>query len=533
MNKFKILCNLLENMKNPKEARGQIADYLKELSPEDQIMACNFMLGKPLENETIGYSKRTVQKVIDTYYDYDKSQKYETLGDMFSGELDIHSNSSVPIYLNTIYKLYNCMSSKTKQKEDILHYVLIPMDDLEKKYFVNILLNKLRVRIGMNVLSWSLAEIYDVDNKYVNNLYKKYESMKDVIEILNGGSDKLIIGVPVKPQLAKDISKHMNRIEYPVLAEPKFDGSRAQIHVSYNKGTGNVWIFSRSLKNKTKGFPDILSILHKNNIQEGIYDAEIYGINPDGSPMAFNKYQHRMNRENVTDDDIDEYPVTIRLFDILMLGDEDYTKELQYTRSTILKQMYPEITTSTKFITCEDELIAYHKECVKAGYEGVMIKNTSGTYDCGRGKSTWGNWFKYKPTQLRCDVVITGATFGTGDNVSLLSSFDIAVLDTDHIVRNIFVDGPEYALKSVGKCGIGFDRATMEVLTERIMSASNNELENYICLNDPIVIEVNPQEITKNESGGIGMRFPTYEGIRSDKGIEDIDTVSMIEQYIE
>ena len=192
-----------------------------------------------------------------------------------------------------------------------------------------------------------------------------------------------------------------------------------------------------------------------------------------------------------------------------------------------------DIVTSMKFVTCEDELIAYHKECVKAGYEGVMIKNTSGTYDCGQGKSNWGNWFKYKPTQLRCDVVITGATFGTGDNVSLLSSFDIAVLDTNHMIRDTFVDGPEYALKAIGKCGIGFDRTTLELLTKKIMKACNNKLEDYNCFDDSIVIEVNPQEITKNESGGIGMRFPVFEGIREDKNLEDIDTVSMVSQYIE
>ena len=529
MNKFKTLCNLLENMKNPKGARDQIADYLKGLSLEDQIIACNFMLGKPLENDAVGYSKRTVESVLIKYYEYDKSIKYETLGDAFEHTI----NDSFNLSINSVISIYKSLSENTKNKESILYGNLQRFNKLEKKYFINILLNKLRVRIGMNVLSWSLAEIYDVDNKYVNNLYKKYESMTDVIRILNGGSDKLIIGVPVKPQLAKDISKHMNRIEYPVLAEPKFDGSRAQIHVSYNEGTGNVQIFSRSLKDKTKSFPDILSILHKNNIQEGIYDAEIYGINPDGSPMAFNKYQHRMNREDVTDDDINEYPVTIRLFDILMLGDEDYTKESQYTRSTMLKNIFLEINTHTKFITCEDELILYHKMCVQAGYEGVMIKNTSGTYDCGRGKSEWGNWYKYKPSIIRCDVIITGATFGTGSNTSVLSSFNIAVLDDINITDNYSISGSQINLKSVGKCGIGFDQVTLELLTERIMKSCNNKLEDYNCFDNSIIIEINPQEITKNESGNFGMRFPVFEGIREDKNLEDIDTVSMVSQYIE
>jgi len=518
MNKFKTLYNLLENMKNPKEARGQIADYLSNLSPEDQIIACNFMLGKPLENEAVGYSKRTVQKVIDTYYDYDKSKKYETLGDMFSGELDINSNSGVDLQLITIYKLFKNLGIKTKQKEYELHYNLVIMNDLEKKYFINILLNKLRVRIGMNVLSWSLAEIYNEDNKYVSNLHKKYESMTDIIRILNGGPDELVIGIPVKPQLAKDISKHMDRIEYPVLAEPKYDGSRAQVHVHED---GKIQIFSRSLKDKTDSFPDIVELLKKENIQPGIYDGEIYGVNPDGSPMAFNKYQHRMNREDVTDDDIDEYPVTIRLFDVLMLGPEDMTMASQEERTQTLINVCGGLSGGKLYINNEDELLKYHKECVKAGYEGVMIKNPIGTYDCGQGKSEWGNWYKYKPTELRFDVVITGATFGTGDKLSMLSSFNIAVLDNVN-------------LRSVGKCGGGFTHSELRQITERIINNPIYEtLEDYKCWEDPIIIEVKSEKVMRNESGEIGLRFPQFMGFRTDKGIEDIDTVGMIEQYIE
>ena len=207
MNSFKTLCNLLENMKNPKEARDQIADYLKELSPKDQIIACNFMLGKPLENDAVGYSKRTVQKVIDTYYDYDKSKKYPTLGDMFSNELDINSN--IELTLEIIYQMYNDLASDGKNKEERLHNCLLCMDDLKKKYFINILLNKLRVRIGMGVISHSLEYVYGVDYKYISNLYKKYESISDVINILNGGSDEMKIGIPVKPMLAKDIAKYV------------------------------------------------------------------------------------------------------------------------------------------------------------------------------------------------------------------------------------------------------------------------------------------------------------------------------------
>lgn len=512
MNNFKTFCNLLENIKSPKEARDQIAEYLKELSPEDQIIACNFMLGKPLENEAIGYSRKTIQKVIDTYYNYDKSKKYETLGDMFSDELDINSNTELT--LEMIYQMYNDLSSDGKGKENRLHDCLLFMCNLEKKYFINILLNKLRVRIGTSVISHSLAEVYDVEQKYINNLYKKYESITDVVEILNGKPDEMKIGVPVKPQLCKDISKHMKRIEYPIYGEKKYDGSRAQVHVHED---GIIQIFSRSLKDKTDSFPDVVELLKENNISPGIFDGEIFGLNSDGSLMSFNKYQHRIN--NVKSVDINEYPVTIRFFDILMINDKDITSSGQKFRTRRLKEECPNLVSDYRTIDNEEELLFYHKECVKAGYEGVMLKNREGTYDCGRGKSEWNNWFKLK-TELRFDCLITGARMGQGDKANVLSSFDIAVLESTS-------ESAQIRFKSVGSCGGGFTMEELEHLTERI-----GDSETYDYISNPIIIEVKTEKVMQDKNGKIGFRFPQYMGFR-DKAINDIDTVKMVLQYIE
>ena len=318
-------------------------------------------------------------------------------------------------------------------------------------------------------------------------------------------------------------------LEYPLIAQAKLDGIRGQIHIHED---GGIQIFSRSLKEKTNSFPDIVYQIFESNFPSGIYDSEIYGINPDGNPMKFNQFQKRIITEKDVYELTLEYPCTIKIFDVLYYDGQDVTGITQVERRKIIEQ-FSNLVLDEIIVNNREDIIKYHKECIEAGYEGVVLKKPDGLYLPGQGRESFKNFFKYKPTELRFDVIITGATFGTGDNVSLLSSFDIAVLDTNHMIRDTFVDSPEYALKSVGKCGSGFDRATMELLTERIMKASNNELENHICLDDPIIIEVNPQEITKNESGGIGMRFPTFEGNRDDKRIEDIDTVSMIEQYIE
>lgn len=525
MNTFKDFCKFMEGLGKPKEARGQIADYLMGLSKDERVIACNFMMGIPIEHEAVGYSNKIVETILIHHYGYSKSTKKATLGESFVGDMHVGRG----LYIDQIYRLFHELKGASKGREIFLSNILTMFSDLEKRYFINILLGKLRMRVGMSVISHSLADIYQSDKKWVSNLYKKYESVHTVIGVLTGScTTELTIGVPVKPQLAKDISKNMDKIEYPVLAEPKYDGSRAQVHV-FNDGT--IKIFSRSLKDKTKNFPDIVEQIQGSRLTPGIYDGEIYGEYEDGSIMPFVKYQHRINNESINPGGIIEFPVTIRLFDILLMNGRDYTIIRQHRRSFELYQEYPELTTLAMELHNEDEVKSYHRLCVDAGYEGIMLKDRDGLYKCGQGKTSWGYWYKYKPTEMRFDVVITGASYGTGDNCDVLSSFDIAVLDSNSPFVETPLEQPQISFESVGRCGGGFSRKILEELTERISSYTRGG--SYIWDEDVIVLEVKSEKVSRNEAGGLGLRFPQFVSFRTDKDITDIDTVEMLEKYVE
>ena len=517
MNKFKTLCNLLENMKNPKEARDQIADYLKELSPEDQIIACNFMLGKPLENEAVGYSKRTVEYVLDKQYPDNTHKKYETLGDMCHNMCYVSSN----LILSEVRNMFNDLSETIKEKKDYLNDELMYFDDLEKKYFINILLNKLRVRIGMGVISHSLEYIYGVDYKYINNLYKKYESITDVINILNAGIDEIRIGKPVKPQLAKDVTLKMDVLKFPLISQPKLDGIRGQIHIHED---GRVQIFSRSLKDKTNSFPDIVEQVK--NLPVGIYDSELYGINSDSSLMKFHQFQHRIN--NIKNININEYPVTLKIFDVLHYGGKDVTMLTQIERRKIIEHF--DLVLDEVIINNKEEIIKYHKECVDLGFEGIVLKKMNGLYLPGQGKVSFKNWFKYKIANIRIDCLITGAEWGNGDKSSMLSSFNISVLDDTINPGESNLECSEISFKSIGKIGGGFTHAELKSITERMMKGID-KIEDYSYYEDPIILEIKAEKVMLDKNKKLGLRFPQLVFYREDKNITDLDTISMVLQY--
>lgn len=513
MNTFEDFCKFMEGLGKPKEARGQIADYLMGLSKDERVIACNFMMGIPIEHEAVGYSNKIVETILIHHYGYSKSTKRATLGESFVGDMHVGRG----LYIDQIHRLFHELKGASKGREIFLSNILTMFNDLEKRYFINILLGKLRMRVGMSVISHSLADIYQSDKKWVSDLYKKYESVHTVIGVLTGScTTELTIGVPVKPQLAKDISKNMGKIEYPVMAEPKYDGSRAQVHV-FNDGT--IKIFSRSLKDKTKNFPDIVEQIQGSRLTPGIYDGEIYGEYEDGSIMPFVKYQHRINNESINPGGIIEFPVTIRLFDILLMNGRDYTIVRQHRRSFELYQEYPELTTLAMELHNEDEVKSYHRLCVDAGYEGIMLKSKDGLYKCGKGKTSWGNWYKLK-TELRFDCLITGARMGEGDKNNVLSSFDISVLESTP-------ESAQISFKSIGSVGGGFTMKELEYLTSRI------GFPDFYDFNlNPIIIEVKAEKVMQDNDGKIALRFPQYQTERTDKSIYDIDTVDMVLQYI-
>ena len=65
-------------------------------------------------------------------------------------------------------------------------------------------------------------------------------------------------GVPLKPMLAKITEGIPDAIRQlgstPFLAEHKYDGQRAQIHLLHD---GSVKVFSRNCEDRTPSFPDV------------------------------------------------------------------------------------------------------------------------------------------------------------------------------------------------------------------------------------------------------------------------------------
>ena len=131
---------------------------------------------------------------------------------------------------------------------------------------------------------------------------------------------RLPVMPPVKPMLAKPV-KEIPRGELSY--EPKWDGFRSIIF----RDGDEVEIGSRNEKPMTRYFPELVEAVKANLPERCAIDGEIIVIGESGDRLDFEVLQQRIHpaasRVNMLSE---KTPARFVAFDLLALGDDDYTE---------------------------------------------------------------------------------------------------------------------------------------------------------------------------------------------------------------
>jgi len=147
-----------------------------------------------------------------------------------------------------------------------------------------------------------------------------------------------------------------------------------------------------------------------------------------------------------------------------------------------------------------------------------MVKNLKAPYIPG---ARVGYMYKIKPVMETLDLVITGALWGTGKRAGWLSSYFLGAKDAE-----------TGRLMPVGRVGSGVTEEQLEEFTNTLKPLVEFNSGGRVKLKPELVVEVAFQEIQKSlkYESGFALRFPRVMKVREDKGPDDIDTVSRIEE---
>lgn len=580
--------NQLENISSRLEITSTLADLLNNLEPDEVRPTCYLLQGQLLPQYhglEFQISVKTVIKVlarllpnkkgdtIDLFGDEDLSaaetevgSRYKKVGDLGKVAQSVITERGVQLKKQTssldVAELYQKLSeiaqdngSQSQQrKQDKAVALFEQLDPLSAKFVTRILLGRLRLGFSdmtiMDALSWAMcgdkSEREMLEAAYqrradIGKLASEYLQLKDSTKRhkLLAEQYSIELGVPVVPALCQRLNSASEVIEKmkEVVAEPKYDGLRIQIH--FRKGSDGkpalLRTFTRNLEESSAQFPELEHIAAKLHCQSCILDGEAIGYDPKtGHLIPFQQTIQRKRKHGIAEKAA-EIPVRFYIFDLLYLDGHNLINQPLVERKKKLDKVFadndilrhPESLTTTDSV----ELKQYHEEMLAEGLEGIVMKQTSAAYQSGRKGWSWVKMKEAEGTTGKLsdtmDVIVMGYYYGRGKRAEFgIGAFLVGVLDekTQQVL-------------TLAKIGTGLTEETLAEVKKRCDALVVPEqppvyivqkmLIPDVWCSPELVVEVAADELTTSpiHSAGQALRFPRFIKFRDDKKWDEATTL--------
>ena len=302
-------------------------------------------------------------------------------------------------------------------------------------------------------------------------------------------------------------------------AEWKWDGIRIQI-----VGTGSeTRLYSRAGDDISASFPEIAVAFTGHAVLDG--ELLVKGEFQGGEAASFNALQQRLGRKAVTAKMMADYPAFVRLYDVLLDGDEDLRTLPWEQRRPRLEAIVPTLDPDRFDISALidaadfDALADIRAGARDAAIEGVMLKRRDSPYVAGRKAALW---YKWKRDPLAADCVMMYAQRGHGKRSSFYSDYTFGCWTEDG------------ELHPVGKAYSGFTDEELKMLDRFVRQNTVARFGPVREVEKTLVLEVAFDSIhdSKRHKSGLAMRFPRIARIRKDKPAHEADTVAGLKKLV-
>ncbi len=468
-----------------------------------------------------------------------------------------------PLTVQKVYETLDKMAKATgpgsmDQKINLLAGLLTSATPKEAKYLLRTVTGELRLGIADMTVLDALAIAYGGGKEAREDIERAYNISSDLGRVAKTVAEKgtegikkfeVSLGEPIRPMLAERLGSPQEILEKlggKCIAEFKYDGERIQAH----KKGDTVTLFSRRLEDISDQYPDGSELFAKYvRAKDAILEAECVAIDADtGEMRPFQELMHRRRKYGIKKA-IEEYPVSLFMFDTLYVDGKDLTLKPYPVRHKYLEKIIEpsdRVRTAEYIITDNpEELERFFEKAVENGCEGLVCKSINEDAIYQAGARGW-LWIKYKRDYKSemtdtVDLVVVGAFHGRGKRGGTYGALLLAAYDPD-----------EDVFKTVTKCGTGFtdeDLAKLPKMMEKHRIPHRHPrvqstLKADVWFEPVVVIEILGAEITLSpihtcaidairKGSGLAIRFPRFTGnYRLDKAAEDATTVKeIVEMY--
>ncbi len=534
------------------------------------------VLAPPYEGMEFGMAEKTVEESIAIATGLKKEEvekEYRKQGDMGLAAQALKEKTrmkgmregrlTVNEFYGTMKKIAGLSGSGSKElKIKSLASVVGAASPQEAKYAAKYPLDELRLGLGDATMLEALSLAYCGTRDKKTELENAYNICSDLGLVGETISSKGIDAIerfrvtlfkPIRPALAERLptaEEIIEKMHGKAAVEQKYDGFRCQIHKDGRK----VRIFSRRLENTTEMFPDLVkAAIEEVKGDRLILDGEALAYNDETQEFLPFQETIQRKRKHGIEKAVEELPLRLFAFDIMMLDGEDLMAEPYHKRREVLERVLKGSTTvqpSTRIVTTKPkELEEFFERSIENGLEGIVAKELDARYIAGARKFSWIKMKRSYKGELNdtVDLVIVGYYRGKG----MRSEFKFGGLlcATYNEKRDMF--------ETISRIGSGFTEKQMvelkKTLEKQVVKSKPARLDAIVepdfWVYPKYVVTVKADEITKSPThtcgrqmqkdgteAGFALRFPRLvgeEAMRKDKSPEEATTTKEISEMFE
>ena len=553
-----LLVDLLK--KTPRDIIGKVA-YLTQGKLYPDFLGIEIGVAEKLALKALARATGTRESILN-----DDLRKTGDIGE--TGQKFIGSKKQVTFFQEalTVQKVYETLDKVAKtsgsgavdSKMALLAGLLAAASPLEAKYILRTITGNLRLGIADMTVLDALAIAYGGGKdarEFIERAYNICSDLGRVAEtVVEKGLDgikrfQVSVGEPIRPMLAERLSSPeeiLEKLGGKCVAEYKYDGERLQAH----KSGKEVTLFSRRVENISSQYPDAVRLFREYiRADEAILECECVAVDIDtGEMRPFQELMHRRRKYGV-DKAMEDYPVSLFMFDVLFVDGKDLTFEPYPVRRRFLESVVrlgDRVKVARNLTTGDaNELEKFFLEAIEEGCEGLVCKSVAKDSVYQAGARGW-LWIKYKrdyKSEMKdtVDLVVVGAFHGRGKRAGKYGALLLATYDAE-----------TDTFETVTKCGTGFTDEDLAKLPKMLRthvvdhkhSRVDSLLEADVWFEPAVVLEVLGAEVTLSpihmcalgsvrKGSGLAIRFPRFTGkYRVDKAPEDATTSSeILEMY--
>jgi DNA ligase 1 len=572
MQEFAVTCEAVAATTKKTEKVRLVAAYFQS-KPDEAAQAAVFLSGRAFpawEERTLQVGGSLLWRAVAEVSGKGEvalTAAYRRHGDLGAAAQDVLGDAAPErssLSVHALAQLFEQLAgtSNTAQKLAILVDLLRRATALEAKYIVKIIGGDLRIGLRESLVEEAIAKAYDREPTAVQRANMLLGDIRETLRL--AAENKLTearmrLFHPIGFMLASPAEDAKEAFAYfsQAVVEDKYDGIRAQAHCG-GMSDPQIKIFSRTLDEISESFPELPPALLAFP-EPVILDGEILAWKTEtsngqtiGRALPFSELQKRLGRKKVSAEMVRLVPTAYIVFDVLYAGGELLLEKSLHERKKVLERIFasvpeggfntehivgaqtaqgqmvfePAITTSSgaprvieaPMITANsaEHLEEIFEQARERGNEGLMVKDINSPYTPGR-RGKW--WLKLKRELATLDVVVTAVEWGHGKRIKVLSDYTFAIRDGDELLN-------------VGKAYSGLTDAEIAEMTEWFLQHTVEDQGFRRVVEPRIVLEVAFNNVMKSgrHASGFALRFPRILRIRTDKNVEEIDTLQTVEE---